>query len=80
MDILEERGEGHLTGKMSLFMHFRVVMKNVSDFFRTTAVNKLEFHDDWDERREERIQLLARGDKTMEKVEKMIFMNSIIDL
>ncbi|GMS89003.1 hypothetical protein PENTCL1PPCAC_11178 [Pristionchus entomophagus] len=45
----------------------RVVMKNVSDFFRTTAVNKLEFHDDWDENREERIQLLAREDKSNEK-------------
>ncbi|GMT18642.1 hypothetical protein PFISCL1PPCAC_9939 [Pristionchus fissidentatus] len=46
----------------------RVVMKNVSDFFRTTAVNKLEFHDDWDETRSgERIQLLAREDKRNEK-------------
>lgn len=25
--------------------HFRVVMKDVSEFFRTTAVSKLEFHD-----------------------------------
>ncbi|GMR41916.1 hypothetical protein PMAYCL1PPCAC_12111 [Pristionchus mayeri] len=47
----------------------RVVMKNVSDFFRTTAVNKLEFHhDDWDESRGERIQLLAREDKNTEKM------------